>query len=162
MPGLLDSWLLDSWFASRAGQRLQFVLVDLDLARFLHLIAQVGHKQSEQLLLLPLDQRVSNLIALRGEVSVRWRLNLKHGNDDSIGAAVDGPADVARLHAECNRSLSGHRADIGNLSIGQYKVAGLHRYAQFCCRLLQIVRSLGAVGTSLHLLRQQAVRTLLL
>ena len=41
-------------FTRALGQRLHLVLIDLDLARFLHLIAQVADIQREDLLLLAL------------------------------------------------------------------------------------------------------------
>ncbi len=46
------------------GQRFQFILVKFDLARLLHLFADVGHKQGEKFLLLVLQQHaaVTNLI----------------------------------------------------------------------------------------------------
>src|ERR1700740_1830644 len=65
------SWTgLHSRLAPRPRQRLQFILIDLDLARLLHLIAEAGYEQRENLLLLALQQRLPDLVALGGEVRV--------------------------------------------------------------------------------------------
>ena len=59
----------DSGFAPRTGQGFHLFLVNLYFARLLHLLAQVGDEQPKQLLLLALQQRIANLVALGDEVS---------------------------------------------------------------------------------------------
>src|ERR1017187_8292957 len=136
----------DSRFASRTGQRFHFFLVNLDFARLLHLLAQVGNEQPEEFLLLALQQRIANLVALGREVSLGWGLHVCYCNDHSVFTPVDRPPDVSRLHFEGNRSLSRHRSNIRNLSIGRNELARLHRGAQLFCRFLLLLLCVGGVG----------------
>src|SRR5258708_25766812 len=102
----LGSPALRSRLAPCFGQRLQLVLIDLDLSRLLHLIAQAGPEQLENLLLLSLEQRFPDLVALGGEVPLHRSLHLQHRYHRTTALRVDGHADVSRLLWERNRRLS--------------------------------------------------------
>src|SRR5437868_12314269 len=133
-------------FGSRAGQGLHLFLVDLDLAGFLHLIAQVGYKESEDLLLLALEELVTNLVALARVIGVGRLLRLCYREHRRVRSAIDRTTDVPGLHVECDRSLARHRTDVWNLAIRKHQVAGLHGCAQFLRGSLQVMLSLGAIG----------------
>src|ERR1700683_3172276 len=79
---------LDSRFVLWMRQRLHFFLIDFDFARLLHLIAHVVHKQSEEFLLLALQQLLANLVALGGEVGIRRRLHFEQRKHHSVPSAV--------------------------------------------------------------------------
>src|SRR5438128_10338399 len=92
-----------------ATQSLHFFLVDFYLAGLLHLLAQVGDEQAKQLVLLLLQQRISNFVFLGCEVGVRGLLLLEHLEDRTIRSAVDRTADLALFQAEGCRWRTGHR-----------------------------------------------------
>ena len=121
-------------------------------------LAQVRHVQSENLLLLALQQHVPNLVSLGGEVRFRRRLHLVHSKHHSIAPLWIGPLISPGFMLNATAGLAGHRPDIRNLAIGQHEIARLHRGAQLLRCLLQIMLRLRAIGKFLRLLRQQNAR----
>src|SRR5689334_23207308 len=75
------------------GEVLHFLLVDFDLARLLHLLAEVRQEHSEEVLLLGAQQAVANLIFLGCEVLLGRILLLQNRQDHAIVPGIDGPAD---------------------------------------------------------------------
>jgi hypothetical protein len=73
------------------GQRFHFLLVDLDLAGLLHLIAQVGPRKAQKFLLLTLQERIANLIALGGEIGIGRSLHFREGNTTPSAPLLMGP-----------------------------------------------------------------------
>src|SRR5438876_11519753 len=95
--------LLAFFRSLRAAQAFHLVLVDLDFARFFHLVAQVRYEKPEKLLLFTLKERVANLILLGGKI-LRRRLLLLQQSQDSAGVAIlNRTANLAGLHTEHDR-----------------------------------------------------------
>src|SRR3984957_5264025 len=153
---------LHSLLAAVAAQGLDLFFVSLDLARPGHLVDQAGNEKTEAFLLLAQQQLIADLIALRGVLNLGRLLVLDHLQYHSVRTAVDRTADLAPLHGEGNCRLSGHRAHLGHLRVGQNKVAGLNRCAHFFRHALQIMRCLGAVRQLLNFLREQDRRAFVL
>ncbi len=142
----------------RPWARVRFFIsscIDLDLARLLHLGAQIGQEQAEHFLLLVLDEahRGSGLSWPRNPAAVGSclsRIDKHHAG----GAVADRTADLARLQGERHRGAARHGTDVRNLAVGQHEVAGLDGCASFFGGLLQVVLGLGAIGQFLGLLRR--------
>src|SRR5579859_216779 len=153
---------LHSRLVAGFAERLQFLVVALNLAGLGHLVNEIRYEEAKTLLLLGLHQSVANLVALGGKVRVRGRLvfeQLKYGR---IRATIDGTADFSGLHGEGYGSLTRHGADIGNLSVGQNQIAGLVGSAEFFGGALEIMFRLGPIGELLSLLTQQLPGALVL
>src|ERR1700720_1481997 len=83
LPGLLALFPTLS-----ASQLLHLFLVDFDLAELVHLIMQVADKQAEKFRLLVLQERIPNLISLRGKIrGDRFLLFYNHQNGSRIAVA---------------------------------------------------------------------------
>src|SRR6266567_5094464 len=95
-------------FRSRLGQRLQFLLVFLHLAGFVHLIAEVAEEEAEDLRLFVLHEAVADLVFLGGKIGVGGGLALGHGENCSRGGASYGTADFAGFQRKCHRGGTGH------------------------------------------------------
>src|SRR5580704_1442268 len=67
-----------------AGEILHLLFVQLDLARLLHLLTQIDQKHPEQFLLLGAQQRVSDLVFLRGKVLVGRLLPFEHRQHHAV------------------------------------------------------------------------------
>ncbi len=67
------------------GQALQFLLVDLDLAGFFHLLAEIRDEQTKQFLLLILAQRIPDLVLLGSVILIAGNLSLQHREHHSAG-----------------------------------------------------------------------------
>src|SRR6516162_2381914 len=93
---------LHSGFGCGAGQRLEFFLIPLYLTGLRHLIDEVRHEQREPLLLLTLQERITNLIALGGKISIRRLLVFKNLKHSGVATARDRTADLTRLHGKGN------------------------------------------------------------
>ena len=120
-------------------------MVDFDLARFFHLLAKVVDEQTKQFTLLLLHQRVANFVFLLGEFIRRGFLLFQDLEYRAGGAAIDGPADLARFQGEGDRGRSSHGSHIRHLTVRQNEVARLERGAQFLGSLLQVVFRLSPV-----------------
>src|ERR1700722_10079289 len=153
---------LHSRLAGGATQSFHFFLVDLDLPRLLHLVAKARNEKAEKFLLLALQQRVADLIALGGIIGVGGLVILQQRKDHAVRAAGDGTADVSGLHRKGDCSLAAHRSQIRNLTVGQNRVAGLHGGAQFLGGAFQIMLGFGAIGKFLGFLRKQNPRPFVL
>src|ERR1700756_5422822 len=91
---------LSSPLSCPAAPRLDLFFVSFDLARSRHLVDQAGNEEGKALLLLAHEHLVADLIALCGKFRFRGLLLFEHRKNHSIGATVDRPADLARLHGE--------------------------------------------------------------
>jgi len=109
----------DSRLAPRAGQRFHFILVDLIFARLLHLLAQINHKQLEKLLLpCPAGgNRESGRAWRRSRPGMEIATSVT-AITTPLAPLLIGPLMSPGLMLKATRSLSRHRSDIGNLSIG--------------------------------------------
>src|SRR5208283_4717748 len=116
---------LRALFGPRTRQPLHFILIDLDPVRFFHFLAQVGHEQLEQFVLLGFSQRLADLVFLGGVFRIGGRLLLEKLRNHAIGARRNGRADFARLQRENRAGRAGHGTDVGNLAIGRDQFARL-------------------------------------
>src|SRR5262249_42161575 len=89
--------LLAFFVAHGFSQGLQLLLVDLDRARFFHLLPKAGDKQAEEFALLLLHQRVANLILLLRVVPLRWLLFVEDMQNQTGTIVIDRSTDVPRL-----------------------------------------------------------------
>src|SRR5438067_3372042 len=94
------SALTGQWNVLPARQAIPLVLIDPNLAIFLHAVAHIGHKHLQPLLALLLQQALTNLLFRFRQLSRRGLLLVNHGEYHAASAIFYGIADLAGLHVE--------------------------------------------------------------
>ena len=145
---LFPAWARVSCFISSS--------IDLDLARLLHLVAQIPDEQAENFLLLALQQRITNLVFLGREILMRSvPVFQPPASTTPVLPLLIGPLISPGFIVKATEAPPAMEPMSGTCPSGSTMSLVFMVAPSFFGGFLQVVASLGAVRKFLRFLRQQ-------